>query len=160
MRAIFLVGLLTAAAAAAAGTTTSGEDRAIFRSAGLTYNKGSWRSDCGDPGTPSYRGGAIERIGDINGDGLADVLVTEESSYCYGQTGTAFWLLAGQAGGKWKLMHKSVGIAVTLKTRGIGRWPDLAIGGPGFCFAVLRWNGQAYAHNRYEYEGKRCRQSL
>ena len=29
-------------------------------------------------------------------------------------------------------------------------------GGPGFCFAVYRWDGQKYDVNRYEYEGKAC----
>ena len=31
------------------------------------------------------------------------------------------------------------------------------MGGPGFCFPVWRWNGKAYALNRFEYEGKRCK---
>jgi len=34
--------------------------------------------------------------------------------------------------------------------------PDMSIGGPGFCFLVVRWNGKAYVKNRFEYEGKRC----
>ena len=44
-----------------------------------------------------------------------------------------------------------------LATKGVGGWPDLSLGGPGFCFAVMRWNGRAYVFNRNEYEGKRCR---
>jgi len=35
--------------------------------------------------------------------------------------------------------------------------PDMSVGGPGFCFPVLRWNGKAYVQNRYQYEGKACR---
>ncbi len=35
-------------------------------------------------------------------------------------------------------------------------WPDIENGGPGFCFAVYRWNGQKYDVNRYEYNGKAC----
>ena len=27
-------------------------------------------------------------------------------------------------------------------------YPDLLIGGPGFCFAVWRWNGASYEHLR------------
>jgi hypothetical protein len=44
-----------------------------------------------------------------------------------------------------------------LATRGKDGWPDLEVGGPGFCFPVQRWNGRAYAQHRMEYEGKPCR---
>jgi hypothetical protein len=46
-----------------------------------------------------------------------------------------------------------------LATKGTGGWPDIQLGGPGFCFAVMRWNGKGYALNRFEYEGKRCKPS-
>jgi hypothetical protein len=44
-----------------------------------------------------------------------------------------------------------------LKTKGKDGWPDISVGGPGFCFPVQRWNGKAYELNRCEYEGKRCK---
>jgi hypothetical protein len=44
-----------------------------------------------------------------------------------------------------------------LKTKGKDGWPDISVGGPGFCFPVQRWNGKAYELNRFEYEGKRCK---
>ena len=34
---------------------------------------------------------------------------------------------------------------------------DLEIGGPGFCFPVLRWTGKTFAVHRQHYEGKPCR---
>jgi hypothetical protein len=157
MRAIVMLGLLAVAGTASAAAPTPAVDRAIYRAAGFTWSKGAWRSDCGDPGTLSYSGGTIERIGDLNGDGLPEVLVIEGGTYCYGNTGTGFWLLAGQPGGKWKLMLRTMGMAEVLKTRGAANWPDILVGGPGFCFAVRRWNGKAYVLNRFEYEGKRCR---
>ena len=33
-------------------------------------------------------------------------------------------------------------------------WPELQLGGPGFCFPVLRWNGTAFTSHRHAYEGK------
>jgi hypothetical protein len=48
------------------------------------------------------------------------------------------------------------GIPEFLRTKGAGGWPDISIGGPGFCFPVARWNGKVYAQHRFEYEGKRC----
>lgn len=68
-----------------------------------------------------------------------------------------FQLLSKQADGTWKLITSATGILETLKTQGVGGWPDISIGGPGFCFPVQRWNGKAYTLNRYEYEGKRCK---
>jgi hypothetical protein len=157
MRALVLLGLLALASAAQAATPGSAADRAIYRAAGFTWSKGAWRSDCGDPGTETYSGGTIERIGDLNRDGLPEVLVIEGGTYCYGMTGTGFWLLSGQPGGKWKLMLQTPGMAEVLKTRGVAKWPDILVGGPGFCFPVRRWNGTAYVLHRFEYEGKRCR---
>jgi hypothetical protein len=157
MRALILLGLMALVGAAGAATPTTAADREIYRAAGFTWSKGAWRSDCGDPGTMSYSGGEIERVGDLNGDGFPEVLVIEGGTYCYGNNGTGFWLLAGQPGGKWKLMLQTPGMATVLKTRGVARWPDIQVGGPGFCFPVRRWNGTAYVINRFEYEGKRCR---
>ena len=34
--------------------------------------------------------------------------------------------------------------------------PELEVGGPGFCFPVLRWNGRAFAPSRHAYDGKPC----
>ena len=47
------------------------------------------------------------------------------------------------------------GVATFLKTKANG-WPELEVGGPGFCFPVLRWTGQAFATHRHAYDGKRC----
>jgi hypothetical protein len=48
-------------------------------------------------------------------------------------------------------------VAEILATKGAGGWPDISVGGPGFCFPVFRWNGTAYANHRLEYQGKPCR---
>ena len=53
-------------------------------------------------------------------------------------------------------MTESSGMATFLRTKGTAGWPDLEIGGPGFCFPVARWDGKEYKFNRWEYEGKRC----
>jgi hypothetical protein len=158
MRAAVLLGLLAMAGDAGAKTLDHDPavDVAVFKAAGFAWSKRAWRSNCGDPGSDSYQEGQIEWIGDLNRDGWPEALVTEGSTYCYGNTGSAFWLLAGAPGGKWKLVLQSVGVPVVLKTRGVAKWPDISVGGPGFCFAVMRWNGTAYARNRFEYEGKRC----
>jgi hypothetical protein len=160
MRLMFVLGLLALESASNAAPPTPAADRAIYRAAGFAWSKGAWRSDCGDPGTETYSGGMIERIGDLNGDGLPEVLVIEGGTYCFGMAGTGFWLMSGQPGGKWKLMLQATGIAEVLKARGVAKWPDISIGGPGFCFPVRRWNGKAYVLHRFEYVGKRCRRPM
>ena len=109
------------------------------------------------PSSPPPASSGAATSGDLNGDGRPEAIVTEGGTYCYGNTGTGFWLVSQQADGSWKLITNSQGSAEFLKTRGVGGWPDLLIGGPGFCFPVQRWNGKAYIPNRREYEGKPCK---
>ena len=141
------------ALAASAATLTAPETAAIFRSAGAVRRGARWMI-CKEDLDATAR---IDRIDDLNGDGRPEVLVSEDGTYCHGASGTGFVLLSLQANGKWKSLLATDGIPEFLKTRGVGGWPDVSIGGPGFCFPVLRWNGKAYVNNRLEYEGRRCR---
>lgn len=134
-------------------------DAAIFVAAGMKRTGGHWESGCNDGNDPgnSYSPAEISERKDLNGDGQIDAVVTEGGAYCYGNTGTQFWLLAGQPGGKWKLLVSAIGIPDFQKTRSVGGWPDIEVGGPGFCFPVLRWNGQEYRLARHQYDGKPCK---
>jgi hypothetical protein len=142
---------------AAAISVPPAEQAAIFTAAGFKKGRGGWRTDCDQPGQGSYEPGAIETFRDLNGDGRPEAIVTEGSGFCYGNTGTGFWLLTRQPSGRWTKLHDSPGIAEFLPTRGANKMPDLVVGGPGFCFPVLRWNGKAYVQNRFQYDGKPCR---
>ena len=129
---------------------------AAFRAAGFVRQNAQWRKCVDDPGTASYLPGSIEQSGDFNGDGQPDAVIVESSSFCHGQEGSGFSVVSKQADGAWKLMTESSGMATFLRTKGTAGWPDLEIGGPGFCFPVARWDGKEYKFNRWEYEGKRC----
>ena len=131
------------------------DEAAAFRAAGYKLKGKQWRA-CDDP-TPSYTPGAVAEVRDLNGDGLPEVVLTEGSSYCYGNTGAAYSLVGKQADGSWKRIAQGTGILTFLSTKGVGGWPDIEIGGPGFCFPVERWNGRNYALQRHHYEGKPCR---
>lgn len=133
------------------------EDESIFRAAGFRKRGAQWHSECDDPGTISYSPGEIEQVGDLNGDGLPEAIVTEGGTYCYGMTGMGFWLMSRQGDGNWKVMASQIGIPEILKTKGAGGWPDIQLGGPGFCFPIWRWNGKEYDLHRTEYEGRPCR---
>ncbi|HET6490440.1 MAG TPA: hypothetical protein VFG28_11850 [Syntrophales bacterium] len=46
------------------------------------------------------------------------------------------------------------GMDYTKMKTGNKGYPDLMIGGPGFCHPVWRWNGKAYQHFRNQPEVK------
>ena len=133
------------------------DEAAIFGAAGFTQRSGKWRTDCDDPSSSGYEPGVIDTYRDLNGDGRPEAVVIEGGTFCYGNTGTGFWLLSKQPSGTWKVLFQSQGVPEFLPTLGVGQMPDLSIGGPGFCFPVVRWNGNAYVRNRSEYEGKACK---
>ena len=130
------------------------DQQAVFRAAGAIQRKGMWVI-CADEPNPS--GAVIETVRDLNGDGRPEAVVTEGGTYCYGHNEAGFQLLSKQTNGSWRVITSNSGIPEFLKTRGIGGWPDISVGGPGFCFPVERWNGKTYELNRFEYEGKRCK---
>jgi hypothetical protein len=149
------VGPQAMAAQAAAGMALSEADQAaVFKAAGAVQRKGMWVM-CTDDPNPG--GATIETVSDLNGDGRPEAVVADGGTYCYGSTGTAFKLLSKQANGSWRVMTGDTGMPEFLKTHGVGGWPDISVGGPGFCFPVERWNGKEYKLNRFEYEGKRCK---
>jgi hypothetical protein len=150
--------LIASLIALAAATAPPAEAAAIFTAAGFVRSGASWKSgNCDGAESESYSPGNIEEYRDINGDGRPDAVVTEGGAICYGMTGTHFWLLSKQPNGSWQLMHHETAMPSFLGTKGAGGWPDIELGGPGFCFPVRRWNGRTYASRGYQYEGKACR---
>lgn len=121
-----------------------------FHAAGFNQE----RSECEIQETGSYRPVTMELIEDLNGDGRPDALITEGSTYCYGQAGTGFYLVSQQPDGYWKLMLKESGVAEFLASKGSNGWPDVEVGGPGLCFPVLRYDGQSY--RVHHSVGERC----
>jgi hypothetical protein len=138
----------------AGATLSEADQRAVFKAAGAVQRKGRWVMCVDDPNTS---GAMIGQVADLNGDGRPEAVVTEDGTFCYGHTGMGYQLLSKQANGTWRAMSGGSGIPEFLKTKGASGWPDISVGGPGFCFPVARWNGKAYALHRFEYEGKRCK---
>jgi hypothetical protein len=145
------------ASSASAQVQLSGSDRAAaFRAAGFKQVGRQWRA-CDAPKDSVYEPGKIEELRDLNGDGRPEAIITEGSTFCYGGDEVGFSIVSKQADSTWKLIVSSEGIATVLKTKGTAGWPDIEIGGQGFCFPVQRWNGSEYRTVRYQYEGRICR---
>ncbi|WP_137939900.1 hypothetical protein [Chitinivorax sp. B] len=149
-----LMSLIAASTSGAAERLSPTDEAAAFKAAGFKKKGKQWRA-CEDP-TPTYGPGTIQEVLDLNGDGQPEAIITEGGTYCYGNTGSGYGLVSKQANGSWKLLSHGIGILSILPTKGVDGWPDLEIGGPGFCFPVERWNGKKYALNRHQYEGKPC----
>lgn len=132
----------------------SAEQAPLYRAAGATRRGAKWVL-CTEEAQPE--GVTVDHYGDLNGDGRPEALLSEGGSVCYGATGVGYALLSKQANGSWRLLSNGPGMITLLKTRGTAGYPDLSIGGPGFCFPVHRWNGSAYTLQRHEYETKPCR---
>jgi hypothetical protein len=129
------------------------EQAAIFRAAGGGLVAGKWVLCAGEP---QPEGATIDEVRDINHDGRPDAIVGENGSYCYGATGHGFKIVSQQADHRWKLITGGAGMPEFVGTGGIEGWPDLSIGGPGFCFPVQFWNKFSYSTYRYAYDGKPC----
>ena len=130
------------------------DEAALFSAAGFKQADDGW-STCEIDST-SRAPAWIEQYGDFNADGHADAIVMEGSAICFGNVGTRFVLLTRDATGAWVQMLQSLGMPRFLDTAGAGGWPDVEIGGPGFCYRIMRWNGTAYTSDRFEYEGAAC----
>lgn len=89
------------------------------------------------------------RVSDMNGDGTSEVLVEYGNSCLSGMAGTTVALFVKGSGGYRLNLGVPGMVAETMAAMSHG-YPDLLIGGPGFCFAVWRWNGKEYAHLRNE----------
>jgi hypothetical protein len=146
--------LAAAESGPAAMTLGAADQTAVFKAAGAVQRKSGWVICVDDPNTS---GAVIETVRDMNGDGRPEAVVSEDGTFCHGHSGTGYTLLSKQADGKWRVMSSNNGMPEFLKTHGVGGWPDISVGGPGFCFPVERWNGKSYELNRFEYEGKRCK---
>lgn len=138
---------------ASAPRLPAAETAQIFKAAGAVRRGKAWTICTDDPKARA----TIDEIRDINGDGRPDAIISESGLFCHGNTGTGYTILSKQGDGRWVQITSSTGIPEFLKTKGVGGWPDISIGGPGFCFPVVRWNGREYGLNRREYQGKRCK---
>ena len=128
------------ALALAAGPSAA-ERVQIFKAAGFHLKAGHWTSDtCDGFESASYSPGKIKPLGDLNRDGRPEVLVTEGGAGCYGMAGEGYTLLTKSPNGRWTKLSESIGIPTFLKTRANG-WPEIEVGGPGFCFPSYcrRW---------------------
>jgi hypothetical protein len=131
--------------AAGKGDLSAAERGQVFGATALAVTpdgKSFLDGSCGQPA------GASVEFRDMNADGRQEVLVIFGNSCTSGHTGSSAVLFIRDAAGN---LQANLGFpaasADPLPEKNQG-YPDLLIGGPGFCFGVWRWNGTAYDHLR------------
>ena len=127
--------------AAGRGDLSAEERLQVFNRLGLDVTpdgKGLTDRACGQPA------GASIEFRDMNSDGRQEVLVIFGNDCTSGMAASSALLLIRDAGGT---LQPNLGFpaasADPLPESNQG-YPDLLIGGPGFCFPVWRWNGKEY----------------
>ena len=87
------------------------DEAAALNAAGYKLKGKQWRA-CDDL-APSYTPGAVAEVRDLDDDGLPQVVLTEGSGFCYGNTGAGYSLLSKQASGNWKRMTSGTGYSLS-----------------------------------------------
>ena len=129
------------------GKLTDAEQRQIVASLDLKLasdGKSFVDTVCGE------RADTTVEFRDMNGDGQDEVLVIFGNTCLSGMAGASVSLFIKDASGKYQQNLGFPGITADPKPEKSKGYPDLVIGGPGFCFPVYRWNGKAYEHLRNE----------
>jgi len=95
---------------------------------------------CGQPA------GAVVTFSDWNGDGNTEVLVISGNSCTSGMAGSSAVLFIKDSAGTYRPnLGFPAASADPQSTSNLG-YPDLLIGGPGFCFPLWRWDGTEYQY--------------
>lgn len=85
---------------------------------------------------------------DMNADGTQEVLVIFGNSCTSGHAGSSAALFIRNREGNLQANLGFPAASADPLPEKNGGYPDLLIGGPGFCFAVWRWNGTTYDYLR------------
>uniref|UniRef100_A0A9E8CT18 FG-GAP repeat protein n=1 Tax=Bosea sp. NBC_00436 TaxID=2969620 RepID=A0A9E8CT18_9HYPH len=90
-------------------------------------------------------GGKLEQTTDakdINGDGIDEIILTETgttgASMCFGRVGQQMSILVSDGAGGWRTALSVPAAGLDFIKRADNSWPDIEIGGPGFCFPIWR----------------------
>lgn len=95
---------------------------------------------CGEPA------GAVVSFSDWNGDGQTEVLVISGNTCTSGMAGSSALLFIKDSAGTYRPNFGfPAASAEPQSTSNLG-YPDLLIGGPGFCFPLWRWDGKEYQY--------------
>jgi hypothetical protein len=94
--------------------------------------------DCGDVHP------TVEPV-DLDRDGSREAIVQWGNTCTSGMAGWSVSLFIRTGGGIYRDQFGFPGLISSIADSEPGSFPDIEIGGPGFCFAVWGWDGDSYA---------------
>jgi hypothetical protein len=130
-----------------AGSLSGSEQTAIFETLGFVLSEDGRDLVDGTCGQPVNR---AVRFEDLNADGTDEVIVDYGNACISGMAGTSVMVFIRDAGGGLRGHLGVPGLIAEVLASEPGAYPNLLIGGPGFCFAVWGWDGEGYAFLRNE----------
>lgn len=87
---------------------------------------------------------------DLNHDGVMEVIISGGNTCTAGNAGSRLWVFikSAEPAGNYQLnFGVPFGEYELLNTFNRG-YPDIKLGGPGFCYGIWRWDGVRYDHFR------------
>lgn len=97
-----------------------------------------------DKDSKEYPFAAIVMPTDMNKDSKEEVFIVYGNGYTSGNAGSSVVLFIKNASGVYEMNLGFPGMTPDALTTISKGYPDLVVGGPGFDFPVLRWNGKIY----------------
>ncbi|MBX3024595.1 hypothetical protein KF840_06770 [bacterium] len=130
------------------GTLSAGDRLAIYRKLDLKVAKDG--KSLVDDACGQEVSSEVE-VKDLDGDGVDEVLITYGNTCLSGMAGTSVIMFIKDKSGRYQSQLGFPGVIAEVRPAKGGKgYPDLLIGGPGFCFPLWHWNGKAYVHLRDE----------
>lgn len=90
-------------------------------------------------------GGELDQtieVRDVNGDGIDEIILTETgtagATNCFGKVGQQISLFVSNGAGGWRTALSVPAGGLSFIKRADKAWPDIEVGGPGFCFPIWR----------------------
>ena len=97
-----------------------------------------------DKDSKDYPFAAIVMPTDLNKDGKEEIFITYGNSFTSGNAGSSVVLFIKNSSGTYEMNLGFPGMTPDILTTMNKGYPDILVGGPGFEFPVLRWNGTLY----------------
>ncbi|MDH4048372.1 MAG: hypothetical protein OEW68_08590 [Gammaproteobacteria bacterium] len=106
----------------------------------------------------------VTEVVDLNGDGSYEVFITWGNSCLSGHAGRSLTLFVKDRSGKYQYQLGFPAAGYDALERGVDGFPELLLGGPGFCFPIWAWDGDNYEfkcnlpqeEGGCEYQGNTC----
>ena len=97
-----------------------------------------------DKDSKDYPFGATVMPTDMNKDGKEEIFITYGNSYTSGNAGSSVVLFIKNSSAVYEMNLGFPGMTPDVLTTVSKGYPDILVGGPGFEYPVLRWNGKGY----------------